>query len=59
MENLRHRQGSEAGAQCEAAVVEIRDDARRAARGLDMWTNSLLGFSFFGTLKHGKPTMRR
>jgi len=23
--------------------------------GLDMWTNSLLGFSFFGTLAHGKP----
>ncbi len=23
--------------------------------GLDMWTNSLFGFSFFGTLKHGKP----
>ena len=22
--------------------------------GLDMWTNSLLGFSFFGTLRHGK-----
>ncbi|MEG3662625.1 electron transfer flavoprotein-ubiquinone oxidoreductase [Celeribacter halophilus] len=22
--------------------------------GLDMWTNSLFGFSFFGTLKHGK-----
>ncbi len=22
--------------------------------GLDMWTNELLGFSFFGTLKHGK-----
>ncbi len=25
-----------------------------ALGGLDMWTNSLLGFSFFGTLKHGK-----
>jgi electron-transferring-flavoprotein dehydrogenase len=23
--------------------------------GLDMWMNQLLGFSFFGTLKHGKP----
>ena len=23
--------------------------------GLDMWTNELMGFSFFGTLKHGKP----
>ena len=23
--------------------------------GLDMWTNTLFGFSFFGTLKHGKP----
>ncbi|UWQ10508.1 electron transfer flavoprotein-ubiquinone oxidoreductase [Aliiroseovarius crassostreae] len=22
--------------------------------GLDMWTNSLFGFSFFGTVKHGK-----
>ena len=22
--------------------------------GLDMWTNTLFGFSFFGTLKHGK-----
>ncbi len=22
--------------------------------GLDMWTNNLFGFSFFGTLKHGK-----
>jgi electron-transferring-flavoprotein dehydrogenase len=22
--------------------------------GLDMWTNTLLGFSFFGTVKHGK-----
>ncbi|EBA10327.1 electron transfer flavoprotein-ubiquinone oxidoreductase [Sagittula stellata] len=25
-----------------------------ALGGLDMWTNSLLGFSFFGTLGHGK-----
>ncbi len=23
--------------------------------GLDMWTNELMGFSIFGTLKHGKP----
>jgi electron-transferring-flavoprotein dehydrogenase len=23
--------------------------------GLDMWMNQLLGFSFFGTMKHGKP----
>ncbi|HEY8063132.1 MAG TPA: electron transfer flavoprotein-ubiquinone oxidoreductase [Methylosinus sp.] len=23
--------------------------------GFDMWTNELLGFSLFGTLKHGKP----
>ncbi|BDV35422.1 electron transfer flavoprotein-ubiquinone oxidoreductase [Methylocystis iwaonis] len=23
--------------------------------GLDMWTNELFGFSFFGTVKHGKP----
>jgi len=23
--------------------------------GLDMWTNELFGFSFFGTMKHGKP----
>ncbi len=23
--------------------------------GLDMWTNELLGFSFFGTMPHGKP----
>ncbi|MBI3275295.1 MAG: 4Fe-4S dicluster domain-containing protein [Methylocystis sp.] len=23
--------------------------------GLDMWTNELFGFSFFGTLQHGKP----
>jgi len=23
--------------------------------GLDMWTNALFGFSFFGTMKHGKP----
>lgn len=23
--------------------------------GLDMWTNALFGFSFFGTLGHGKP----
>lgn len=27
-----------------------------SAGGLDMWTNQLItGFSFFGTLKHGKP----
>ena len=26
-----------------------------AVGGLDMWTNSLFGFSFFGTLSHGKP----
>ncbi|WP_334176383.1 electron transfer flavoprotein-ubiquinone oxidoreductase [Pseudoxanthobacter sp.] len=26
-----------------------------ALGGLDMWTNSLLGLSLFGTLKHGKP----
>ncbi|PDV88497.1 electron transfer flavoprotein-ubiquinone oxidoreductase [Rhizobium sp. H4] len=25
-----------------------------ALGGLDMWTNTLFGFSFFGTLKHGK-----
>ncbi|OCP36783.1 electron transfer flavoprotein-ubiquinone oxidoreductase [Ensifer sp. LC163] len=25
-----------------------------ALGGLDMWTNQLFGFSFFGTLKHGK-----
>ncbi len=23
--------------------------------GMDMWTNQLFGFSFFGTMKHGKP----
>ncbi len=26
-----------------------------ALGGLDMWTNELFGFSFFGTIKHGKP----
>ena len=26
-----------------------------ALGGLDMWTNDLFGFSFFGTMKHGKP----
>ena len=26
-----------------------------ALGGLDMWTNSLFGFSFFGTRSHGKP----
>jgi electron-transferring-flavoprotein dehydrogenase len=26
-----------------------------ALGGLDMWTNSLFGFSFFGTQSHGKP----
>ncbi|MFO1147734.1 MAG: electron transfer flavoprotein-ubiquinone oxidoreductase [Alsobacter sp.] len=26
-----------------------------ALGGLDMWTNQLFGFSFFGTLKQGKP----
>ena len=26
-----------------------------ALGGLDMWTNHLFGFSFFGTLHHGKP----
>ncbi len=26
-----------------------------ALGGLDMWTNQLMGFSFFGTMKHGKP----
>jgi electron-transferring-flavoprotein dehydrogenase len=26
-----------------------------ALGGLDMWTNELLGFSLFGTLRHGKP----
>jgi electron-transferring-flavoprotein dehydrogenase len=26
-----------------------------ALGGLDMWTNALFGFSFFGTLRHGKP----
>ncbi|PLX37305.1 MAG: electron transfer flavoprotein-ubiquinone oxidoreductase [Hyphomicrobiales bacterium] len=25
-----------------------------ALAGMDMWTNSLFGFSFFGTMKHGK-----
>ncbi|MDE2182978.1 MAG: electron transfer flavoprotein-ubiquinone oxidoreductase [Alphaproteobacteria bacterium] len=30
--------------------------------GLDMWTNQILGFSLFGTLRHGRPdhaTLRR
>ena len=26
-----------------------------ALGGMDMWTNQLFGFSFFGTLSHGKP----
>ncbi len=26
-----------------------------ALGGLDMWMNQLVGFSFFGTMKHGKP----
>jgi electron-transferring-flavoprotein dehydrogenase len=26
-----------------------------ALGGIDMWTNELFGFSFFGALKHGKP----
>ena len=26
-----------------------------ALGGLDMWTNQLFGFSFFGTMKHGNP----
>ncbi|MEX0408194.1 electron transfer flavoprotein-ubiquinone oxidoreductase [Aquibium sp. LZ166] len=26
-----------------------------ALGGFDMWVNTLLGFSFFGTMKHGKP----
>ena len=26
-----------------------------ALGGFDMWTNELFGFSFFGTLPHGKP----
>jgi len=26
-----------------------------ALGGLDMWTNELFGFSFFGTMSHGKP----
>ena len=26
-----------------------------ALGGVDMWTNQLLGFSLFGTLRHGKP----
>ena len=26
-----------------------------ALGGLDMWTNTLFGFSFFGTMSHGKP----
>jgi electron-transferring-flavoprotein dehydrogenase len=26
-----------------------------ACAGFDMWTNELLGFSVFGTLKHGRP----
>ncbi len=27
--------------------------------GLDMWTNTLFGFSLFGTLSHAKPDARR
>ncbi len=52
---LADRQGPLAGAQRQAAVVEVRH-ARSASPlgGLDMWTNTL-GFSLFGTLKHGKP----
>jgi electron-transferring-flavoprotein dehydrogenase len=29
-----------------------------ALGGLDMWTNTLFGFSLFGTLSHGKPDRR-
>jgi len=42
------------GAKFQAVMVEIRHACRRRAGGLDMWTNTL-GFSVFGTLKHGKP----
>ena len=35
-------------------MVEARHLAGVALGGLDMWTNTL-GFSLFGTLKHGKP----
>ena len=53
---LRDRQGSEEGAQRQAAVVDASAPARASALGgLDMWTNTLFGFSLFGTLKHGKP----
>ena len=48
-------QGFEAGTERQAAMVEIRNPDRRGLGGLDMWTNQLFGFSFFGTLKHGKP----
>ena len=46
--------GGFARAQRQAAVVEIRHLAGIALGGLDMWSNTL-GFSLFGTLKHGKP----
>jgi electron-transferring-flavoprotein dehydrogenase len=51
----RHRQGSEAGAQRQAALVEIRHLVGIALGGVDMWLNQLFGWSPFGTLKHGKP----
>ena len=53
---VRHRQGSEEGAQRQAAVVALRHGRSASVLGgLDMWMNTLFGFSLFGTMKHGKP----
>ena len=50
----RHRPRPVEGAQRQAAVVELGTLLGIALGGLDMWTNTL-GFSLFGTLRHGKP----
>ena len=48
-------EGSQAGAQCQAALVAAGQLLALPFIGLDLWTNQLFGFSLFGTLGHGEP----
>ena len=52
----RNRQGSQKSPQRQTACgLEARDIRRCGGLGgFDMWTNTLFGFSVFGTMKHGK-----
>jgi electron-transferring-flavoprotein dehydrogenase len=55
----RDRQGSEKVRNVKPLWSKFGTVLGIALGGLDMWTNELFGFSFFGTMKHGKRDATR